>query len=69
MTASQRLGSIIDHLFSPRNLKYARAFAEAWAEEEFVQAPLAQIGVQAASVQKFTLRDLPIFKSNVFSAP
>src|SRR4051794_8487267 len=23
--------------FSPRNLKYMRAFAEAWAEEEFVQ--------------------------------
>src|ERR1700733_15732377 len=29
--------------FSPRNLKYMRAFAEAWAEEEFVQAVLAQI--------------------------
>ena len=42
MTASQRLGSIIDHLFSPRNLKYARAFAEAWEEEVFVQAVLAQ---------------------------
>jgi predicted nuclease of restriction endonuclease-like (RecB) superfamily len=29
--------------FSPRNLKYMRAFAEAWPEEEFVQAVLAQI--------------------------
>jgi predicted nuclease of restriction endonuclease-like (RecB) superfamily len=29
--------------FSPRNLKYMRAFAEAWPEEPFVQAVLAQI--------------------------
>jgi len=29
--------------FSPRNLKYMRAFAEAWPEEAFVQAVLAQI--------------------------
>ncbi len=29
--------------FSPRNLKYMRAFAEAWPNEEFVQAVLAQI--------------------------
>src|SRR5215469_7258577 len=29
--------------FSPRNLKYMRAFAEAWPDEQFVQAPLAQI--------------------------
>ena len=29
--------------FSPRNLKYMRAFPEAWLEEEFVQAVLAQI--------------------------
>jgi hypothetical protein len=28
-----------------RNLKNTCSFAEAWAEEEFVQAPLAQIGV------------------------
>lgn len=28
---------------SPRNLKYMRAFAEAWPEEEIVQAALAQI--------------------------
>jgi predicted nuclease of restriction endonuclease-like (RecB) superfamily len=29
--------------FSPRNLKYMRAFAAAWPDREFVQAPLAQI--------------------------
>jgi len=29
--------------FSPRNLKYMRAFAETWPDEEFVQAVLAQI--------------------------
>ena len=29
--------------FSPRNLKYMRAFAEAWPEPEFVQEVLAQL--------------------------
>src|SRR6266568_7599538 len=29
--------------FSPRNLKYMRAFAEAWSDEPIVQAVLAQI--------------------------
>ena len=29
--------------FSPRNLKYMRAFASAWPEKSFVQAALAQI--------------------------
>lgn len=29
--------------FSPRNLKYMRAFAEAWPDEQFVQEVLAQI--------------------------
>jgi len=29
--------------FSPRNLKYMRAFAEAWPEAEFVQGALAQL--------------------------
>lgn len=29
--------------FSPRNLKYMRAFAEAWPDEAFVQQPAAQI--------------------------
>jgi predicted nuclease of restriction endonuclease-like (RecB) superfamily len=28
--------------FSPRNLKYMRAFAEAYQDEQIVQAPLAQ---------------------------
>ncbi|MDY0300774.1 MAG: PDDEXK nuclease domain-containing protein [Trichlorobacter sp.] len=29
--------------FSPRNLKYMRAFAEAWPDEQFVQEVLAQL--------------------------
>lgn len=29
--------------FSARNLKYMRAFAEAWGEPEFVQQPVAQL--------------------------
>src|SRR5665213_2731064 len=29
--------------FSPRNLKYMRAFAAAWSQRKFVQEPLAQI--------------------------
>jgi predicted nuclease of restriction endonuclease-like (RecB) superfamily len=29
--------------FSPRNLKYMRAFADAWPDEEFVQEVLAQL--------------------------
>ena len=29
--------------FSPRNLKYMRAFAQAWSEEAIVQQALAQI--------------------------
>jgi hypothetical protein len=29
--------------FSPRNLKYMRAFAEAWPDSEFVQQPAAQL--------------------------
>ena len=29
--------------FSARNLKYMRAFAEAWREPEFVQQPVAQL--------------------------
>ncbi len=29
--------------YSPRNLKYMRRFAEQWPDEEFVQAPLAQL--------------------------
>jgi hypothetical protein len=40
-----KVGFYHRYLFSPRNLKYTHAFAEAWAEEVFVQAVLAQIGV------------------------
>jgi predicted nuclease of restriction endonuclease-like (RecB) superfamily len=29
--------------FSPRNLKYMRAFAEAWPDEDFVQQVAAQL--------------------------
>jgi hypothetical protein len=29
--------------FSPRNLKYMRAFAAAWPDRSIVQAPLAQL--------------------------
>ena len=29
--------------WSPRNLKYMRAFADAWTRREIVQAPLAQL--------------------------
>ena len=29
--------------FSPRNLKYMRAFAAAWPEAQFVQQPVAQL--------------------------
>jgi hypothetical protein len=29
--------------FSPRNLKYMRAFAEAWPDSEFVQQAAAQL--------------------------
>jgi len=29
--------------FSPRNLKYMRAFAEAWPDESIVQEVLAQL--------------------------
>jgi hypothetical protein len=29
--------------FSPRNLKYMRAFAEAWPDEQFVQQVAAQM--------------------------
>jgi predicted nuclease of restriction endonuclease-like (RecB) superfamily len=44
-----RLAADLRHAFpdmtglSPRNLKYMRAFAEAWPDEAIVQGPLAQI--------------------------
>lgn len=42
--------------FSPRNLKYMRAFAEAWPDMEFVQAVLAQLSWyhQLALLDKLT---------------
>ncbi|HBM2944834.1 TPA: DUF1016 family protein [Klebsiella michiganensis] len=45
--------------FSPRNLKYMRAFAEAWPDEEFVQAVLAQLPWyhQLALLDKLTRPD------------
>jgi predicted nuclease of restriction endonuclease-like (RecB) superfamily len=45
--------------FSPRNLKYMRAFAEAWPEAEFVQAGLAQLPWyhQLALLDKLSDRD------------
>lgn len=45
--------------FSPRNLKYMRAFAEAWPELEFVQAVLAQLPWyhQLALLDKLTLAE------------
>lgn len=36
--------------FSPRNLKYMRAFAAAWPEIEFVQEVLAQVQQAAAQI-------------------
>jgi predicted nuclease of restriction endonuclease-like (RecB) superfamily len=45
--------------FSPRNLKYMRAFAQAWPDEEFVQAPLAQLSWyhQLALLDKLDTRE------------
>ena len=43
---------------SPRNLKYMRAFAEAWREEPIVQAVLAQITRTSASIAQFLGRSL-----------
>lgn len=45
--------------FSPRNLKYMRAFAEAWPDEEFVQGVLAQLPWyhQIALLDKLTAAD------------
>ena len=47
--------------FSPRNLKYMRAFAEAWPEAEFVQAVLAQLPWyhQLALLDKLNTADAP----------
>jgi predicted nuclease of restriction endonuclease-like (RecB) superfamily len=45
--------------FSPRNLKYMRAFAAAWPEREIVQEPLAQITWyhNLALLEKLTKRE------------
>jgi uncharacterized protein YecE (DUF72 family) len=42
--------------FSPRNLKYMRAFAEAWPEEAFVQAPRNRIWHKISRIRKFFRR-------------
>jgi len=44
--------------FSPRNLKYMRAFAEAWPDGLFVQQPVAQTGGSAASIVQAPLAQL-----------
>lgn len=44
--------------FSPRNLKYMRAFAEAWPDGLFVQQPVAQTGASAASIVQASLAQL-----------
>lgn len=38
--------------FSPRNLKYMRAFAEAWPDEDFVQGVLAQSPTSLPSIEQ-----------------
>lgn len=44
--------------FSPRDLKYMRAFAEAWPEALFVQQAAAQTGASAASIVQAPLAQL-----------
>ena len=45
--------------FSPRNLKYMRAFAAAWPEAQFVQQPVAQLpwGHNLVLLDKLTTRE------------
>lgn len=38
--------------FSPRNLKYMRAFAQGWPDAEFVQAVLAQLQTSLPSIEQ-----------------
>lgn len=38
--------------FSPRNLKYLRAFSKAWPEPEFVQQVVAQIAIYCLANNK-----------------
>jgi len=42
--------------FSPRNLKYTRAFAEAWPEEALVQALRNRIWHKTSRIRKFFRR-------------
>ena len=43
--------------FSPRNLKYMRAFAAAWPDRAIVQAPLAQMIVPRGVVYESVISD------------
>lgn len=43
MIASHQSGAAIMKEFSPRNLKYMGAFAEAWPDYDFVQQAVAQL--------------------------
>lgn len=45
--------------FSPRNLKYMRAFAEAWPGGVFVQPAVAQITKEAPSIVQPAIAQLP----------
>ena len=49
--------------YSPRNLKYMRAFAEAWPDQEVVQGPLAQLPwwSQIALLEKLDDADLRLW--------
>lgn len=45
--------------FSPRNLKYMRAFAEAWPDAEFVQGVLAQLPWHHQLAHRFCAEAVP----------
>lgn len=65
----ERLAKDLQHAFpaakgySSRNLKYMRLFAEAWANEQIVQAPLAQIPWyhQIALLEKLKTKEQRLF--------
>jgi len=44
--------------FSARNLKYMRAFADAWPDEQFVQQVVAQLREKNRVIVEYALRDL-----------
>ena len=56
--------------FSPRNLKYMRAFAEAWADAPFVQEVLAQLPWyhQLALLDKLDTEDARRWASDALTA-